>query len=96
MRDIRYWKQIMEAETEEEIPDLSPDDLDESSALPEVVYPYTLTEQMLQDYNDPAYNRRYSVDVYREIIVKLLRSAKYWRMDIPKWLPGRLRSLGVL
>lgn len=95
MKDTRYWRQIMEAESEEDIPE-NPGEVDESSALPEVVYPYNLTEQMLQDYVDPAYNRRYSVDVYREIIVKLLRSAKYWRMDIPKWLPGRLRSLGVL
>jgi hypothetical protein len=98
MRDMKYWQKIMEADYGEDPPDEQEalEDADAAEPLLEVVYPYSLTEHMVQVYADPAYNRNYSVDIYREILVKLLRSVKYWRLDTPRWLPTRLRSLGAL
>lgn len=86
----------MEAGAGEDVPEDAPEDSEDAETLLEVVYPYGLSEQMLREYADPAHNRMYSVDVYREVLLKLLRSARYWRMTIPKWLPGRLRNFGVL
>lgn len=93
MRDTKYWKQLMEVGDTDVPP---PEEHDDVEPLMEVVFPCNLTEQMVKTYEDPAYARHYSVDIYREIMVKLLRSVKYWRLDIPRWLPSRLRSLGAL
>lgn len=96
MRDAKYWKTVMEASAGEDIPDTPPVE-DEIEPLMEIVYPYNLTEQMVKIYEDPAYGRAtIQIDIYREIMVKLLRSVKYWRQEIPRWLPQRLRTLGVL
>lgn len=92
MKDHKYWKTRMEASPEDAL-EQAPDDID---PLEEMVYPYSLTESMVKTYEDPAHNRDYSVDIYREILLKLLRSCKYWRFATPKWLPQRLRSLGAL
>jgi len=94
VRDTKYWRQLMEAGVEDDdVPDENEIDVE---PLHEVVFPYELTERLLKIYEDPTYNRQYSVDVYREILLKLLRSVKYWRLDTPRWLPNRLRSLGAL
>ncbi len=61
--------------------------------LSEVVYPFELTDNLLNLYRDPVYNREELGDAYREVLLKMLRSAKYWRMDIPEWLIRRVKSL---
>ena len=99
MRDVKYWQRVMEADYGEEIDEVPPEEEEGGPAaepLLEVVFPYNLTEHMLELYEDPGFNRNYSVDIYREILVKLLRSVKYWRLNVPRWLPTRLRSLGAL
>lgn len=97
MRDMKYWRQIMEAAPEEEDSEpVADESLEDVEPLQEVVYPFTLTEQMLRLYEDPAHNRSYGVDIYREILLKLLRSVSYWRLDVPRWLTTRLRALRAL
>jgi len=98
MRDKKYWRVLMESEPGEEIPE--PDDIpetpEEAIIMDDLVFPYQLTETMLVDYEDPAHNRENLRDGYGEIMTKLLRSAKYWRIAVPKWLPNRMGKMGIL
>lgn len=99
MRDLRYWRRMMENEEVEEevkVENSSKVENDEIQIIEEVNYPYRLTEIMLQQYQDPAFNRAHLGDAYVEVLVKLLRSAKFWHISVPRWLLDRLRSLGVL
>lgn len=91
MRDRQYWKTLLEQKEE-------PDDAPQEEASPveyvdEIVFPYKLTETMLLLYRDPVYNRKELGEVYQEVLIKLLRSAKYWRFDIPYWLVQRVQDL---
>ncbi len=100
MRDTRYWRRLMENEevvTEDDSAEtVSKTESDETQIIEEVVYPFTLTETLLQQYEDPAFNRSNLGDAYAEVLVKLLRSAKFWRISIPRWLLDRLQTFGVM
>jgi hypothetical protein len=101
MKDTRYWRRLMEGANEEVDPEMEEEHIsktesDEIQIVEEIVYPFRLTEKMLVDYEDPAYNRSHLGDVYQEVLVKLLRSAKFWRISIPRWLLDRLKSFGVI
>jgi hypothetical protein len=100
MRDTRYWRRMME--NDGSLPEVetgetaTKTEIDETQIIEEVVYPFRLTEGMLQQYQDPAFNRSNLGDAYVEVLVKLLRSAKFWRISIPRWLLDRLNTFGVL
>jgi hypothetical protein len=100
MRDTRYWRKMME--NSDTVPEndttetASKTEIDETQIIEEVVYPFRLTDTLLQQYQDPAFNRSNLGDAYVEVLVKLLRSAKFWRISIPRWLLDRLKTFGVL
>ena len=100
MRDLRYWRQMMEnhdvGEEPHEVETSSKIENDETQIIEEVNYPYNLTDMMLQQYKDPAFNRANLGDAYVEVLVKLLRSARFWHISVPRWLLDRLQRFGVL
>ena len=97
MRDRKYWQRAMEAEGEI---DRSPDEVqeervskhesDDTQIIEELVYPYTLTLQLLDQYSDPLFKRDELGETYPQVMIKILRSCQYWRIAIPKWLGQRL------
>lgn len=99
MRDHKFWKRLMEAETEEELPadgeqgeEYSKTVSDETQIIEELVYPFELTRKMMQSYEDPAYNVDQLGDAYPEVLRKLLRSVRFWRMKAPVWLLSRVQQ----
>ena len=56
--------------------------------LEELVYPFELTQRLVRDFaaNKDSFRR---VDL-KLVLRKLYRSVKYWRLEMPKWLPGRM------
>ena len=99
MRDRKFWKTLMEADTEADLPDgdakeeeVSKTDSDETQIIEELVYPFELTRKMMQSYEDPVYNRDQLGNAYPEVIRKLLRSTMFWRMRAPVWLISRAHA----
>lgn len=73
--------------------DEAPKETNEPEEIIEVNYPFDLTCKLLQLYEDPVYNKAELGEFYVEILLKILRSARYWRIEIPKWLIQRVKSL---
>ena len=93
-RDYKYWKTMMEQQQEPE--EVVEEETDEGVIEQELYYPFELTEQMLFDYEDPANNREHLGDSYGEVLMKLYRSAKHWKQNLPSWLRRRLKDLSLL
>ena len=54
--------------------------------LEELVYPYEMTHQMLEQYENPAFVVDRLDGSRQMIMMKLYRSCRYWRTPAPKWL----------
>ena len=103
MRDTKWWQRMMEVESGKGVEEdseksefVSKNASDETQIVEELVYPFQLTLIMMEQYEDSAFNRENLGDAYSEILIKILRSVKFWGFPVPPWLPNRLGKLGVL
>lgn len=92
--NTEFVKALMENDSEaiENTPE-EVEDAGETETLEEIVFPEDVTLRLLEYYHDPLYNREFLGSSYPELMIKLYRSVRRWRIECPKWLKIRVNSV---
>lgn len=88
-----FIKALMEGD--EEVLENTPEEnkTSETEILEEIVFPEDMTFRLLDSYQDPLYNREFLGDSYSELMIKLYRSVRRWKIECPAWLKIRVNSI---